>query len=169
MGTHLRDERIDELLEPCEPGSLEEREHLSACSTCRTELALARAVEDALKAVPRLRAPPSFVAAVMASVVAARARRRRAVALASIAGAAALAVILVWLATGGVAAVTLDAIELTRSLGVVARVTAALWNAFPVAFVLGAAAVLLCSGAALRRVVARVSGSAAASPAAQPG
>lgn len=162
MSRHLTDETIDQLLEAPEEAPEEAAHHLEECSLCQAELRLARRVDDALAAVPRMVAPPALLEGVMTAVVAARAQRRRIVAISATVAVVGLAAVVVWLVSGGAATVALQAVELTRALGVVSSVGAALWHAFQVPLVVAAFAVLLLSSAALRRVVARAAAGHAA-------
>lgn len=158
MTRHLTDETIDLLLAAHEAAAPGATEHLAGCEACRNELELARLVEDALAAVPRMTAPAALLQGVMTALVAARRRRRRLVAFGLVAAAAALAVVVLWVLSGGVATVVVDGLAMTRSLAVAARVLEALWAAMPVPLALAAALVLLASTAALGRLVARATG-----------
>lgn len=155
---HLTDETIEQLLEAPESADQESRAHLEACAECRAELALARAVDVALAAVPRPEAPPVLLQRVMEAVALTRARRRRLIALSSTVGLAAAAAVLLWLFSGGAASVALEAVQLGQVLAVAARVGGALLNVFTVPLVATCVVLLVASSAALRRVVERASG-----------
>jgi hypothetical protein len=158
MEAHLNGAQIDELAEAPPEAEVDESlaRHLAACAACREELTLARAVAAALVAVPRMVAPPELFDGVMAAVAAkSQARQRATIAWAAAAALVTVAVVVLWLVSGGAAAVAVEAIDAVRSLDLFTRVATSVWRAIPIELFVLCTLVLVAASATLSRLVSR--------------
>jgi predicted anti-sigma-YlaC factor YlaD len=159
MKAHLNDTLINELADADPEAELDETvsEHLSLCAACREELSLARMVNSALDAVPRMEAPPELLHNVMTGVVAKRRSSQKAtLAWAAMAAMTAMTLVILWLIAGGAASLTIEAIEAVRSLDLVTRIASSIWRTIPMELFFLCTALLLASSAVLKRLLSHV-------------
>lgn len=158
MKAHLDDRLINELAEADPEVELDEAlsKHLGLCAACREELSLARMVNNALSAVPRIEAPTELFDGVMASVaVKRRSHQRSTMAWAAMAAMTTMIVVVLWLVAGGAASLTIEALEAMRSLDLVTRIATSVWRTIPMELFFLCTALLLASSAVLKRLVSR--------------
>jgi len=158
METHLSDTLINELADAAPEAELDEAvsKHLADCALCREELSLARLVNGALNAVPRMVAPPELLEGVMASIAAKQRTSQRATFVwATMAALATVTVVVLWLVAGGAASLTIEAIETIRSLDLVSRIASSVWRTIPMELFFLCTVLLLASSAALKRLMSR--------------
>lgn len=163
MKAHLNDTLINELAEADPEAELDEAvsKHLSLCAACREELSLARMVNGALNAVPRMEAPPELLEGVMTGIaVKRRASQRATFAWAAMAALTAMTMVVLWLIAGGAASLTIEALEAVRSLDLVTRIASSVWRTIPMELFFLCTALLLISSAVLKRLMSRAERSA---------
>ncbi len=167
MKGHLTEAIIDELVDSKSAADTLEpdvEQHLSSCAECREELTLARLVNEALDGVPEMEPPALLLENVMAGVAHKTALSRgRTVMWAALGGLAAIAIVVLWLASGGATGLVIEALQTVRALEMVSRIANSVWRTIPVELFLSCTLILLASSAALGGLVGRVrrAGSAA--------
>lgn len=158
MKAHLNDTLINELAEADPEAELDQAvsKHLGLCATCREELSLARMVNNALNAVPRIEAPPELLDGVMTGVALKRRSSQRATLVwAAMAALSAMTLVVLWLVAGGAASLTIEALEAVRSLDLLTRIASSVWRTIPMELFFLCTALLLLSSAVLKRLVSR--------------